>query len=368
MDEAIKDQCKQLYSRIKAWAKNAGVHISPKIAQAAKESRCINYTLPLDDDNGCSAPDDQDIDADSDDEEPLPTNGKRSRPAKDSVRPKKHCPLWREVSGIEIMLPSSCVEAVRKHACMQVLVETEYKIRVGQANDGLNSVRTHLITSHAFDRFKTNLNGQAAVTRQRARIMKKHGYIRRGASCYRRAYRALLSLGLPSGNSMGFKVLLWGDVKAFTVNTGAQQLGDSRERPSWIWENLPFFDNEHLEDNVKEYSQDAVRVHWFRVNAVKDRWSEEAALLEEEMRRTVRFFRFQHHQWLDRSRRREREGEHGHAAYAKKHAHRYERLLQECTKRFSDFVDMAFDYQGETWKRSAVTKAYEIDITLPGSH
>ncbi len=129
------------------------------------------------------------------------------------------------------MLPFLCVESVQNHACMQVLVKTEYKIQVGQANNGLNSVRTHLITSHAFNQFKTNLNSQAAVTRQRTQIMKKHGYICCGASCYRRAYCALLSLGLPSGNSMGFKVLLWGDVKAFTVNTGAQQLGTAENAP-----------------------------------------------------------------------------------------------------------------------------------------
>ena len=60
-------------------------------------------------------------------------------------------------------------------------------------------------------------------------------------------------------------------------------------------------------------------MHWFRSKALAARWQEELALLLEEMRRTVRFFLRWRNIWNDRARERERQDEHGAAAYARRY-------------------------------------------------
>lgn len=44
-----------------------------------------------------------------------------------------------------------------------------------------------------------------------------------------------------------------------------------------------------------------LRVHWCRTKANAERWAEEKELVAEEMRRTLRFFDYQIHQWQTRA-------------------------------------------------------------------
>ena len=62
-----------------------------------------------------------------------------------------------------------------------------------------------------------------------------------------------------------------------------------------------------------------VEVHWFRMSALKSRWEEEAALVVEEMKRTVRFFKFNQDSWLEVGDESEEAGHLGRAAYARKY-------------------------------------------------
>ncbi|KAI1783685.1 hypothetical protein LXA43DRAFT_1102211 [Ganoderma leucocontextum] len=69
------------------------------------------------------------------------------------------------------------------------------------------------------------------------------------------------------------------------------------------------------------------------------RWKEEVRLLEEEMCRTLRFHAYHHDQWEDRARKVESQ-EPGAAAYARKQAHRFERLIDACKKHFNQHIDL----------------------------
>lgn len=84
----------------------------------------------------------------------------------------------------------------------------------------------------------------------------------------------------------------------------------------------------------------ARRVHWFRSRALAARWIEEIALLLEEMRRTVRFFGRSREVWETRARDRDQHNEPGAAAYARRQAHRYSRLIEHCNKNFKECIDM----------------------------
>lgn len=61
-----------------------------------------------------------------------------------------------------------------------------------------------------------------------------------------------------------------------------------------------------------------IEVHWFRISALKSRWEEEAEVVVEEMKRTIRFFKFQQDHWLLEGDAHEDSGLLGHAAYARK--------------------------------------------------
>ena len=86
------------------------------------------------------------------------------------------------------------------------------------------------------------------------------------------------------------------------------------------------------------------------------RWKEEVRLLEEEMRRTLRFHSFHRDQWEARARKKVGSQELGAAAYARKCIHvflhvsrsshytytrqafRYNRLIHACKKRFDQHI------------------------------
>ncbi|KAF7294444.1 CxC2 domain-containing protein [Mycena kentingensis (nom. inval.)] len=91
---------------------------------------------------------------------------------------------------------------------------------------------------------------------------------------------------------------------------------NSRRIMSWIWTAVGAFDaNEsHLHESM--------RVEWARALARKDRWTEEVALLEEEMRRVLRYLEWQANWWEEQQGRRVVEGSiaAGLEAYARKSA------------------------------------------------
>ena len=88
------------------------------------------------------------------------------------------------------------------------------------------------------------------------------------------------------------------------------------------------------------------------------RWKEEVRLLEEEMRRTLRFHAFHRDQWETHARKKVGSQELGAAAYARKCVHvllhvscsshctytrqafRYERLIHACKRRFDQHIHL----------------------------
>lgn len=54
------------------------------------------------------------------------------------------------------------------------------------------------------------------------------------------------------------------------------------------------------------------------MSALKARWEEEVAVVLEEMRRTVRFFKNRQHFWLDLGKKHDEAGMKGHSSYARK--------------------------------------------------
>lgn len=143
---------------------------------------------------------------------------------------------------------------------MASAVEIEIALRVGQANDALNTLRTQLITSYTFrnrvaKRDKRVAEGHVMATRSKSGIYSKEQSVRNAANEYRRAYQTLITLGYDDGKHR-LRPLEDKDVRPFDVSMDNDELGQSKRRPSWIWEELEFMDTSKVSENFESYAEE----------------------------------------------------------------------------------------------------------------
>lgn len=236
------------------------------------------------------------------------------------------------MNAIQIDLPSSQNPCFRQHAALAEAIKIETQLRQGQANDALDDLRAHLVTSYTFYQDQKKASGQKAKLRGNWRIKHKRQAIDRAAAVYRRCRASLVNLGLDARSlAEQYRVLKKADVQPFMVFIDKDSRGYSKAPPSWIWGDLGFVDKTaDIEDYVCESKHSivlsspgltnsvAVRAFWFRNSALLRRWTEEVFLLREEMRRTVRSFKWYHATWAARAITEEAEGREGYAAYYRK--------------------------------------------------
>lgn len=260
-----------------------------------------------------------------------PSSRKRKRTAAGQKRRGAHSEAWLEINSIHIDLPSSHDPHSRAHASLADAIRIETQLRQGQANDALDDLRAHLVTSYTFHQQRKKATGQKAKTREDWRIKHKRQAIARAAETYRRVRVALVDLGLDARIlKEDYRVLKKADVQPFVVFIDKEKPGYSKKPHSWIWGDLAFVDKtKDIEDYVAEskpsvnvtesiHSFLAVRVFWFRSSALHRRWTEEVFLLREEMRRTVRYFKWHRAEWNSRASAEEANAREGYAAYYRK--------------------------------------------------
>lgn len=153
--------------------------------------------------------------------------------------PSERNDAWHAINAVLIELPSSHHPLIRDHPGMRAAVLVERAIRSGNAEARLEELRTYLIMSASLTTEVKMVRGQYQGTRARNILKNRWKTIQRTAGAYRRARRALVNLGLSEGDHT-FKPLRKEDVKAFVVLSTDEQLGDSKRKVSWIWENLDF--------------------------------------------------------------------------------------------------------------------------------
>ncbi|KAJ3552341.1 hypothetical protein NM688_g4199 [Phlebia brevispora] len=185
--------------------------------------------------------------------------------------PRQRTAEWLALNSVFIELPSSHDPLLRNQEAMQIAVVIEKTLRQHYGLH-LDSMRLH---------------GQKFMVRARGSLKRKWTAIRADAGAYRRIRRVLLALGMSTKDKI-FKPLEKDDVKAFTVLTEDQLLGDSKQPPSWIWENMSFIKAQD-DESVRNYCIEAYRVLC---------------------------------------------GDQARAAYARKQAYRYQRLLEGCKRTF----------------------------------
>ncbi|KAJ3557540.1 hypothetical protein NM688_g1418 [Phlebia brevispora] len=391
--EANKELVKSLKRQIESWRQKEALYMVPLYLEAANDlphrdrEEVIRYIYgtPAEDVLRWGSPNDIHAPAAHDDTSEDQSNRKRkgkratatpkkksksspsdqSQPAQVSTAPgsdkRPRSEQWHEVNALRIDLPSSQHRAIRDHLILKTAVSVEYNLRRAKAAEQLDDLRAHLITYYGVMKVKYNVHGQGLVTRAQGAAKRQWKSMRAAVDAYRCTYSALRALGMEEGDPV-FKELRQSDIQPFTMYSADEELaamraklGESRVLPSWLWERWDFIsssrDASHRACFVEGQEQylkvvmrtdrsafPAFRVYWFRSSASKSRWEEEVRLLEEEMRRTVRFFKYYKKMWSCTALKCELFGKLGRAAYAWKEVHRYERLLDRCRAKFDKTV------------------------------
>ncbi|KAG8818805.1 hypothetical protein FRC19_010305 [Serendipita sp. 401] len=179
-----------------------------------------------------------------------------------------------------VILPSSLPSQQRPLQLAQI----EQRLREGQANDALEAIRTFLAHRVALFRTKRlDMSGQKSNTRADAVVRRVGEQIQHAAAQYRRAYRAMLSLGMSPANSI-YQDLQDSHLTPGSVFDVPHIPGQGREL-SWIWQNTDVIRN--MDDN---WLDEVERVQFLDAKVHCDRWAEEVELLKTELGRTNEFF------------------------------------------------------------------------------
>ena len=239
-----------------------------------------------------------------------------------------------------LFFPSSISSSFWPTGCIPGLVDKERRLRLAQADDGLNELRRQLrISATLRDYKKVQVGGtsQRMGARMRSLLNRFHDKTIRCAERYSAAYGALSTLD-PNGHWTARLRFLdhKKDLRAPHRNE-EDESRESRRELSWIWlvlrEDGPpraeastdeindsksmhplsltnahglkpgtwhfsfFF---HSQPNTDcGYILTAMRVEWAKTKARADRWREEVLLVTEEMRRTICFLDWKAKWWLD---------------------------------------------------------------------
>ncbi|CAK5267151.1 unnamed protein product [Mycena citricolor] len=232
------------------------------------------------------------------------------------------------------------------------ILNAEYRLRVGQANEALDEIRKNLIVrTHLYSVKDRHKEGVRAHTRAMGKIAVVNERIRRLAEKYRAAWSALGRLGPVLGHMEWRSTLLalesddlrplpknhFGDVtrQRATQSRNKKKSKSSQSKPaavpvprkpSWIWTTA-------LSGSMATGSlgaNEALRIEWAKTRAKAMRWREEVDLLEEEMRRVTQFMEWRAKWWTDQVGQRELEPGaqlEGETAYALRQADLQRRLL-----------------------------------------
>ncbi|KAJ7049303.1 hypothetical protein C8F01DRAFT_1002465 [Mycena amicta] len=218
----------------------------------------------------------------------------------------------------KIYLPSELSAEERRQACARGVADAEAKLRLGQCVDSLATLRVALYTqAHITYWRNSNSVGQKGSTRSATLLERIAERRERAVLKYRQAYTALVAL---KGTAFApeYRKLEDADVNARTGIENdfaamkrlraAESSRASRNEPSqatangrisWIW---------GVSGGSSEAEMhDSVRVNWTKARTRRDRWREEVALLQEEMKRVLRCLAAEQREWEERGRMREEE-------------------------------------------------------------
>ncbi|KAI1787177.1 hypothetical protein LXA43DRAFT_896623 [Ganoderma leucocontextum] len=241
-----------------------------------------------------------------------------------------------ELEESAILLPSSYHKLVRDHVGMKTALDTERKLREGLAAEALDKLRLHLTTHQALELRRKQVSGVINNTEVDRRLADKRFATDRAKYAYRKHRHLLRVLGMAENDSK-FKPLRDQDCYAFAITAAEHRLGDSHRLPSWIWGDFSYI-TKVANGDIRNFLDDSLKAHWFKHSALVRRWREAVSTRREEMFRTLKSYRANNAQWLRRADELDDSGKGGAAAYARRQAFRYQRLVNKAQAKFPTII------------------------------
>ncbi|KAH6884721.1 hypothetical protein BKA70DRAFT_1237497 [Coprinopsis sp. MPI-PUGE-AT-0042] len=230
-----------------------------------------------------------------------------------------------EAEDVDLALPSSFPFALP--ASMTVAKSTELKLRIAQADESLESIRSDI--GHKSFLFRSNIRlvqGKKGRSRGYAAVAAVDRSLRSHIKIYHQAVWALRRLGAPRTIQSRYRQIAREDTKAITAVYSPNAAGERNKPLSWIW-------TTRGEENcsTSPYLEELYRVNWLRARSRADRWKEEVTLLKCEMEWVLNFFSYKADEakaWATMRRK-----DPGHRAYACKKAEMWRLLGVHAEKR-----------------------------------
>ncbi|KAJ7458121.1 hypothetical protein FB451DRAFT_964523, partial [Mycena latifolia] len=191
-----------------------------------------------------------------------------------------------------LFLPSDFTSSERTKLGLETLGAEELKLRQGEANDALRSLREHIQHSQALDNTRMLVIMLFMVRQRTLEQCKRSRMSKLGSRItskkYRHARTAMIALGCnPQDPKFGFPELR--DEDLYTKNVDEpHKLGDGGKVEGWIWRQGHYGNLSPAEE--AEYVLDSARVQWHRAHADMERWQEEVEILGQEFHRAIQGF------------------------------------------------------------------------------
>ncbi|PVF91605.1 hypothetical protein CPB86DRAFT_303151 [Serendipita vermifera] len=219
----------------------------------------------------------------------------------------------------QILLPSS----LAREECPPDLGILELRLREGQANDSLKTIRLCLSQRLLLYRDKRlNARGQELNARANSTINRFNIQINQAAEQYRQAHRAMCTLGMKANDT--YQDLKEADITTSNVFNTNRSVGRGKDTgPSWIWRSNSAQMGDALDANLLE---EVMRVQFLDVKVNHDRWKEEVELLEAEIARSISYFKHFATEWSNLA---NRSASRGCVAYCYRMAAMYGQLAQK---------------------------------------
>lgn len=135
--------------------------------------------------------------------------------------------------NVKLELPSSFNSDHTQQIGLHTIAQVEFGIRLGQAYDAIDDIRTaiHIYNASSRER-RTQVFGQRLGTRACTVLLSLKQDIRDSAKQYQSVYSCLVALGLPEDSELKpiSEKELWG--KDMTSTT---KIGDSKQKEPWYW-------------------------------------------------------------------------------------------------------------------------------------
>ncbi|TEB20788.1 hypothetical protein FA13DRAFT_1717460 [Coprinellus micaceus] len=163
--------------------------------------------------------------------------------------------------------------------------EFEIELRVGEANDALESIREGIAyKSYTYLENIRPAKSKVKKTRGWTTIKTQDDELKTHVRRYKECRKALVQLGADGAILRRFQVL--------SEKEGHLRTGQMSEKAAWFW------GMDMAEDaNGNPYMGELHRVMWLRKRAVRDRWAEELELLTCEMEWTKNYFKNKQREW-----------------------------------------------------------------------